>query len=153
MTHKERFFTAIHHEEADMVPVSASLDTKFVEMLTGRKAADVMGAHHGGGSERKSVKTPTEFREAQLRNQRLVFEAVQKLGSDLYSVSDYNIYPRDYVPTMFDAYTYRDFWGKVYRLAPEVNTNYWVDGIIKSEEDLDKFVPPDPDEMNYDIVD
>ncbi|MDQ1280541.1 MAG: Uroporphyrinogen deCOase protein [Thermoproteota archaeon] len=54
---------------------------------------------------------------------------------------------------MLDTYTYKDFWGKIYRLAPEVSTNYWVDGIIKSEEDLTNFVPPDPDEMNYDIVD
>ena len=152
MTHKERFHTAIHHEEPDTVPVSAGLDMKFVEMLTGKKAASVTGAHHAGGLGERAT-SPDKFREAQLRNQRLHFEANQKLGTDLYSVSDYNIYPKDYLPKMLDPYTYVDFWGKTYRLAPEVNTNYWIDGIIKSEEDLEKFVPPDPDEMNYDIVD
>ena len=126
---------------------------KFVEMVTGKKAAKVEGAHHGGGLEGERASSATEFREAHLRNQKLHFEATQKLGTDLYSVSDYNIYPGDYVPKMLDAYTYVDFWGKIYRLNPGVNTNYWIDGMIKSEEDLDKFVPPDPDEMNYDIVD
>jgi uroporphyrinogen decarboxylase len=153
MTHKERFFTAIHHEEPDLVPVSAGLDMKFVELLTGKKAAKEMGAHHGGGLEEGRTVSPLEFHEANLENQRLRFEAIQRLGTDLYSVSDYNIYPKDYVPKMLDDRTYVDFWGKIYRLAPEVNTNYWIDGIIKSEEDLDKFVPPDPEEMNYDIVD
>jgi uroporphyrinogen decarboxylase len=153
MTHKERFFTAIHHEEPDLVPVSAGLDMKFVELLTGKKAAKEMGAHHGGGLEEGRTVSPLEFHEANLENQRLRFEAIQRLGTDLYSVSDYNIYPKDYVPKMLDDRTYVDFWGKIYRLAPEVNTNYWIDGVIKSEEDLDKFVPPDPEEMNYDIVD
>jgi uroporphyrinogen decarboxylase len=153
MTHKERFLTAISHEEPDMVPVSASLDMKFVELLTGKKAAKVVGAHHGGEVEAELPRTPKEFHEANMRNQRLRFEAVQRLGTDIYSVSDYNIYPKDYMPKMVDDRTYVDFWGKVYRFAPEVNTTYWVDGIIKSEEDLDRFVPPDPDEMNYDIVD
>ncbi|MDQ1280542.1 MAG: hypothetical protein QG670_1805 [Thermoproteota archaeon] len=57
ITHKERFFTAIRHEEPDMVPVSAGLDTKFLEILTGRKAASVVGVHHGGGSEGRNVRS------------------------------------------------------------------------------------------------
>lgn len=126
MTHKERFFTAIHHEEPDMVPISAGLDMKFVEMLSGKKAAKVEGAHYGGGLEGERTKSATEFREAHLRNQELLFEATQKLGADLYSVSDYNIFPVDYVPRRLDAYTYVDFWGKVYRLNLGVNTNYWM---------------------------
>ena len=153
MTHRERFLKAISHEEPDMVPVAAGLDMKFVELLTCKKAIREMGAHHGGGSGVEGASSSQDYHRSNLMNQKLRFEAVQRLGTDVYSVSDYNIYPNDYVPTMLDEYTYVDFWGKTYRLAPEVDTNYWVDGVIKTEEDLDKFEPPDPDDMNYDIVD
>ena len=34
-----------------------------------------------------------------------------------------------------------------------MRTTYWIDGIIKTPEDLDDYQPPDPDELNYDIVD
>jgi uroporphyrinogen decarboxylase len=153
MTHKERFLKAINHEEPDMVPISADLDMKFVELLTGKKAVKEMGSHHIGGSVEDSIGSPQELHEASLKNQRLRFEAVQKLGIDLFKVSDYNIYPGDYSPKILDDRTYVDFWGKIYRLSPEVNTNYWIDGVIKSIEDLEKFVPPDPNEMSYDIVD
>ena len=153
MTHKERFLKAINHEEPDMVPVSASLDMKFVELLTGKKALKEMGSHHVSGSNDDSIGSSLMLHEANLKNQRLRFEAVQKLGIDLYSVSDYNIYPKHYSPKMLDDRTYVDFWGKIYRFLPEVNTNYWVDGVIKSVEDLEKFVPPDPEEMSYDVVD
>ncbi len=60
MTHRERFLTAINHQEADMVPVSAVLDTKFVELLTGQKASSLKVAYSGPGSDGKGVNSPVD---------------------------------------------------------------------------------------------
>jgi uroporphyrinogen decarboxylase len=151
MTHKERYLTAIRHEEPDMVPVTANLDAKFKELVTGRKHASAK-SYIGGGVpiSKSSAKTDYEVLEW---NQKISNDTVRKLGIDAFSVSDYWLWPKDYEPKYIDKYTFVDWWGKVYRLEPKVGINYWIDGIIKTEEDLDKFVPPDPDEINYDLVD
>jgi uroporphyrinogen decarboxylase len=151
MTHKERYLTAISHEEPDMVPVTANLDAKFKELLTGRKHAQAKSYIGGGVPVSKStIKTDYEVLEW---NQKISNDAARKLGIDSFSVSDYWLWPKDYEPRYLDKNTFHDWWGKIYRLEPKVGINYWIDGIIKTEEDLDKFVPPDPDEMNYDLVD
>ncbi len=41
----------------------------------------------------------------------------------------------------------------MYEVRKDINTTYWVDGIIKNPDDLSKFIPPDPDELCYDIID
>ncbi len=151
MTPKERYLAAINHEEPDRVPIYAGLDAKFVEILTGKKHASAKSYIGGGVPVSKEVsKTDYEVLEW---NQQLGNDAVRKLGSDVFRVSDYWLWPEGYKPEYLDKYTFVDWWGKVYRLLPKVGTNYWIDGILKSEGDLEKFVPPDPDEINYDLVD
>ena len=151
MTPKERVLAAIRHEEPDRVPITAGLDIKFQEILTGRKHMPVKSYVGGGIAVTKETKK-SDY-EALLYNQKLKNDATRKLGTDDFRVSDYWLWPKGYEPKYLDKYTFVDWWGKVYRLEPKVNTNYWIDGIIKTEEDLDKFTPPDPDEINYDLVD
>ena len=64
MTHKERYLTAIRHEEPDMVPVTANLDAKFKELVTGKKHASAK-SYIGGGVpvSKSSVKTDYEVLE------------------------------------------------------------------------------------------
>ncbi|MCW3991819.1 MAG: uroporphyrinogen decarboxylase family protein [Candidatus Bathyarchaeota archaeon] len=142
---------SIRHEEPDRVPIYAGLDAKFEEILTGRRHAKSKSYIGGGVPVAKEVKM-TDY-EALEWNQKLSNDAIRKLGTDIFIVSDYWLWPRGYEPRYIDEHTFVDWWGKMYRLLPKVGTNYWVDGIIKTEEDLDSFVPPDPDEMNYDLVD
>ncbi len=151
MTHKERYLTSINHEEPDRVPIYAGLDAKFKEILTGRKHLQVK-SYIGGGVPvgQNSPKTDYEILEW---NQKLSNDAVRKLGTDVFIVSDYWLWPKGYTPKYLDENTFIDWWGKIYRFLPKVGTNWWIDGIIKTEEDLDNFSPPDPEEINYDIVD
>ena len=133
MTPKERYFAAIRHEEPARVPIYAK-------------------SYIGGGVPVAKDASMTDYDVLEW-NQKLGNDAVRKLGSDVFKVSDYWLWPEGYKPRYIDKNTFIDWWGKVYRLLPKVGTNYWIDGILKTEEDLDEFVPPDPDEMNYDLVD
>lgn len=151
MTHKERYLTAIRHEIPDRVPVSAGLDAKFKERLTGRKHAQAK-SYIGGGVPISKDTVMTDY-EVLEWNQQIANDAARKLGTDAFVVSDYWLWPKGYEPRYLDKYTFVDWWGKVYQLEPKVGINYWVDGIIKTEEDLDTFTPPDPDEINYDLID
>jgi uroporphyrinogen decarboxylase len=151
MTHKERYLTAINHEEPDRVPIYAGLDAKFVEKITEKKFASAK-SYIGGGVPVSKEGSMSDY-EVLEWNQILSNEAVRKLGLDVFRVSDYWLWPKNYKPRYIDKYTFVDWWGKVYQLLPKVGTNYWIDGILKNEEDLDEFVPPDPDEINYDLID
>jgi uroporphyrinogen decarboxylase len=151
MTPKERYLKTINHEEPDRVPISAGLDAKFIEIATGKRFAAAISYIGGGVPVEKEVKM-TDY-EVLEWNQKLSNEAVRKLGIDAMKISDYWLWPEGYKPRYIDKHTFVDWWGKVYRLHEKVGTNYWIDGIIKTEEDLDEFTPPDPNEINYELVD
>ena len=154
MTHKERYLTAINHEEPDMVPVDVSfLDMIHVERITGKKAFATGGGGGGGGIALTGEEMEVDLNEGMMRNQRLFNEAIRKLGLDALMVSDYWLYPPGYSHKYLDENTYVDQWGKIYQVRADVKTTYWIGGIIKTPEDLDEYQPPDPDELCYDIVD
>jgi len=155
MTPKERYLTAIHHREPDMVPIDASfLDPIHVERILG---ATAFGAGAGGGGGGVVATTRKEeamgLNEMMLRNQKLENEAKRKLGLDALTVSDYNVFPPGYNPRFISEDTYVDLFARIYRVRKDVRTTWWIDGAIKSPEDLDKWEPPDPDEIDYSIVD
>jgi len=122
MTHKERFLTAAHLEEPDMVPIDASfIDPIHVEVITGRWTYGAGSGGGGGGvlSERKGKK---DLNEMMMYNQKLQIEAKRKLGLDAFSVSDYHVFPRGYHPRFIDQDTYVDHFGKIYRIRPDSRT-------------------------------
>lgn len=154
MTHKERYLTAISHEEPDMVPVDFTfIDMVHVERITGKKAFATGGGGGGGGIALTEEELGMDLNEGMMRNQRLLNEAIRKVGADALIVSDYWLYPRGYRHRYIDQSTYVDQWGKIYRVRPDVKTTYWIGGTIKTEEDLDEYTPPEADELCYDIID
>ena len=147
MTHKERYLTAIQHKEPDMVPVDCYLDPIHVERIVGKKARDVT---FFAGKDPATVKE--DMNDIMMENQKLINEAHRKLGLDSLFVFDYHVYPKGHKPRFLDSNTYIDHFGTVYRVREDVNVTYWVDGIIKTPEDLDNFDFPTPEEFNYETV-
>ena len=67
-------------------------------------------------------------------------KVVRKDVDNLNIVLSVSLEPKDYEPKYIDKYTFVDWWGKVYRLEPKLGINYWIDGILKTEEDLEHLV-------------
>jgi uroporphyrinogen decarboxylase len=147
MTHRERYLTAIEHKEPDIVPVDCWLDLVHVQRIVNKQTRD---ASYFAG--RDPAKVNEDMNDLMIQNQRLMNEAHRRLGVDSLFVSDYNIYPHGYRPKFTDSDTYVDHFGKVYRIRRDVNVTYWVDGVIKTPEDLDAFEFPDPREFDYTTV-
>ncbi len=72
-------------------------------------------------------------------NQRLVNEASIKLDFDALMVNDWNLYPEGFKPCFLDDASYVDHLGRIFKTKHDVKTTYWVDGKIKSSEDLENF--------------
>ncbi len=153
MTHKERFMTAVHLEEPDIVPIDASfIDPIHVEAITGKQTYGA-GSGGGGGGVVAERRGEEDLNAMMMHRQKLENEAKRKLELDAFSVSDYNVFPEGYRPRFISQDTYVDHFARVYRIRPDSRTTWWIDGQIKSPEDLDSWEFPDPDEINYDIVD
>ena len=154
MTHKERYMTAIHIGEPDAVPIDATyVDPIHVERITGKRVLAAGGGGGGGGFAVTREEAKLDMNEIMLRNQKLLNEAIKKIGLDALILSDYWLYPRGFKLKFIDESTYVDQWGKIYRIRRDVKTTYWIDGAIKTPEDLDDFELPDPESLSYDIVD
>jgi len=154
MSHKERYLTAVRRQVPDLVPVDASfMDMIHVERITGKKTYATGGGGGGGGIALRPEEADLDLNEIMLRNQKLLNEAMKGVGFDSLVVSDYWLYPRGFKLKFIDGNTYVDQWGKIYRIRADVRITYWIGGTIKSEEDLDRYEPPNPDEISYEIVD
>jgi uroporphyrinogen-III decarboxylase len=147
MTHKERYLTAIQHKQPDTVPVDCWLDLVHVERILNRRTRDASFF-----VDKNPAQVKEDMNDLMIQNQRLINEAHRKLGLDSYFVSDYYVYPRGYRPKFIDSNTYVDHLGKVYKIRRDVNVTYWVDGVIKTPEDLDRFEFPDPKDFDYTSV-
>lgn len=147
MSHKERYLTAIEHREPDMVPVDCWLDLIHVERITNQKTRN---AAYFAGKDPSALKE--DMNDIMIENQKLINEAHRRLGVDSFFVADYYVYPEGYKPKFLDSNTYVDHFGKVYRIREDVNVTYWIDGILKTQEDLDSFDFPNPNEFDYESV-
>ena len=153
MTHIERVIAAMNFEEPDMVPMDVSfMDVIHMERVTGKKAYGAKsGAVIGATGETGEV----DYNTMIMTNQKLENEARMKMDLDFLVVSDYKVFPEDYSHKFIDSTTYVDLWGKQYKIKQDAKTTWWVDGTIKTPEDLDALKErfPSPNEFNYDIVD
>ncbi|MCW3976103.1 MAG: uroporphyrinogen decarboxylase family protein [Candidatus Bathyarchaeota archaeon] len=154
MTHKERYLAAVRLERPDIVPIDTSfMDLIHVEKIMGEKIIGSGGGGGGGAWALKQEDLQKDLNEIMMENQKHELEAIKKIDLDAFAVSDYWLFPKGYKHNFIRNDTYTDHWGKVYRVRLDVKTTYWIDGIIKTPEDLDNFVPPDPNELCYDLID
>jgi len=148
LNHRDRLFTALEHREPDLVPVAdLSIDPPIVEAILGRKLG--FGLTKFGGNV--SGKEAGKAWYSAIGYRRALVEACIKLDFDgAPFISDYSIVTRDYEPKFLDGQRFIDQWGRVMQTSERAKTTYFVDGIIKSPEDLDRLELPDgfhPDVM------
>jgi len=138
MSHRERFFSAVDLKEPDMVPITdMGLDSPIVEAITGKRLG---GFSLVAGSE----KDPWE---ASIRNRIALSRACLKLGFDaIPAMSDYSLCSKKYKPSFISKNRYIDEWGRKLESRQETKTTWWVGGIVETEEDMENYVPPDPEE-------
>ena len=138
MLHKERFFTALELREPDYVPITdLGLDPPIVEAITGRKLGG-FSLIEASGKDPWSVS---------LHNRIALSEACLKLDFDAVpAVSDYTLCSRKYRPKLLGDGKFIDEWGRILEPRADTKTTWWVGGTVKTEEDMENYVPPDPEE-------
>ncbi|MEM3502399.1 MAG: uroporphyrinogen decarboxylase family protein [Candidatus Bathyarchaeia archaeon] len=147
MDHKERYMKAVHMEVPDMVPVDGTnLDPIHAQRILGDPPMSIL--HLQSHVDRPKF----DMNHVAKHNQRLVNEACIKLGFDALMVNDWNMYPQGYKPKFIDSHTFVDHLGRVFKVKPDVKTTYWIDGVVKSPEDLDQLNIPDPEEISLEIL-
>jgi uroporphyrinogen decarboxylase len=105
-----------------------------------------------------SDKGPGKAWYSAINYRRALVEACMKLDFDgAPFISDYSLVTKDYEPKFVDKQRFVDQWGRVMQTSERAKTTYFVDGIIKTPEDLERFELPDgfhPDimEMMEEII-
>jgi uroporphyrinogen-III decarboxylase len=136
MNHRERFFTALDLKEPDFVPLTdAGLDPQIVEGILSRETT---GAKLASALATGGWQSSIDFRRAMI-------EACLRLDFDAVPVfSDYSLTTRSFTPKLIGARRFTDQWGRVLETSEKGKTTYFVDGLVKTREDLEKYDPPDP---------
>jgi len=132
---RRRFLAAVDLLVPDMVPIYDSMDQYIAEKITGKKTEGFSG---------QAVFTEGSVWNAVLRNAIVTTEASEKIGHDAAFIKDYWLCSRNYRPRQVEGMRFVDEWGRIMETKPEVRTVWWVDGTVKSEDDLADYVPPDP---------
>ncbi len=134
---RERFLDAVYLGEPDRIPVTdLALDPPVVEAITGKKLSGLSLLAPSGRNPRK----------ASLRNRMTMSEACLKLGFDaVTAISDYAICSKDYQPIPMGGSRFMDEWGRVMEPREDTRTTWWIDGAVRTENDLNEYEPPDPE--------
>jgi len=132
---------AISLEQPKMVPITdLTIEPRIVEALTGERTYGYWyGGYRSGGAGEA-----LDAREVSRRNMKAMVRCYRKLGFDAVNISDYVLHGKGFNPKFLDAQTYRDHWGRIYRVRDDTRTSWWIDGVVRSPEDLDLWEPPDP---------
>lgn len=138
MPHRDRFFTALRLDEPDMVPITdLDLDPPIVEAVTKE-------ALRGYSLIATSGKNPWE---TSIKNRIAEAKAGIKLGFDAVpAISDYTLCSKKYRPKYISKNKFVDEWGRIIEPRADSKTTWWVGGVVETVEDMEKYVPPDPDE-------
>lgn len=138
MEPRERFMTAVRLGEPDRVPIyDFEIEPVLVEQITGEKTSgfDIFSAVSGGGKDASEVR---------IDNIRKKVRCCRKLGFDAIGIPYQDLQSDEFKPTYIKKDTFIDEWGRIFRIDELTKTTWWVDGTIKTHEDLDDLVPPDP---------
>jgi len=146
MTHKDRYLKAVRLQIPDTVPVEGSLDLIHAQRILGKTpmSSTIFLSKQQNGD--------IDMNDVARHNQRLLNEAAMKLDFDCLIVNDWNIYPDDFRPHFIDQSSYVDHLGRIHRAKPDVKTVYWVDGTVKTPDDLEKLQLPEPEDLNLDVI-
>ena len=145
MSHRERFFMAVDLKQPDMVPITdLGLDPPIIEAIIGEKLS---GFSLIAGSE-------TSPWEASIKNRIAMCKACLKLGFDAVpAISDYSLCSKAYKPRFLSKTRFIDEWGRILDSRKDTKTTWWVGGTVNTEEDMENYVPPDPEaEGMYEMV-
>jgi len=138
---------AVHLEVPDTVPVDGTnLDLVHAQRILGKTPMSISILLS------QPDRSDIDMNQIIRHNQRLINEAAMKLDFDSLMVNDWHLYPENFRPTFISNDSYVDYLGRIFRIKSDVRTTYWVDGVVKSPEDLDKLEFPDPDELNFGMV-
>lgn len=114
---RERIIATLYHEEPDMVPF---FDFLYNEI----SIRNILG---------KPSNTPITLEDYMEAQKLLSFDLIY-IGLDA---------PLNYKPKRIEPFFYVDEWGMKYKVG-EDGMSWYVDGTIKTIEDLENFQPPDP---------
>jgi len=134
MPHRERFLAALDGKEPDVVPITdLALDPPVVEAIVGGKLEGF-----------SLIASGVDEIEPAVRARQAMVEACLKLGFDAVpAVSDYFISSRQ---KRISADRTIDEWGRVLESRSDTKTTWWVEGTLKTIEDMERYIPPDPEE-------
>jgi len=129
--------TAVDLGEPDLVPITdLGLDPPIVEAIVGREIGGPGLSLIGGAAW-----------ETSLNNRILLSEACLKLDFDAVpAVSDYTLSSKRYKPKPLLGRRFIDEWGRIMEPRDETKTTWWVGGTVETEEDMENYTPPDPEE-------
>lgn len=138
MNSRERVFAALHLEEPDRVPLyELAVNAYVAEKIVGKRYPPIAA-------------NPPWPEALKLDHETLVKEAVEghvacyrALRLDMLSV--FPGAPLDFKPEIKEENVLMDEWGAMYRYSPESDQAFVIDYPIKTPEDLERFVVPDPD--------
>ena len=138
LSHRERFLISLGLDEPDMVPITdLCLDPPIVEAITGKKLG---GLSMVATSENNPWESAVEGRIA-------LSEACVKLGFDaIPAISDYSLCSRNYKPRFIGEGKFVDDWSRIIASRPDTKTSWWLGSVLESEEDVENYVAPDPEE-------
>jgi len=120
-----------------MVPITdLGLDPPIIEAITGESLG---GFSLIAGSGRDPW-------EASIRNRIALSKACVKLGFDAVpAISDYSLCSRKYRPQFVSETRFIDEWGRILDSRQETKTTWWVGGTVETEEEMENYLPPDPE--------
>ncbi|MEM2889539.1 MAG: uroporphyrinogen decarboxylase family protein [Candidatus Bathyarchaeia archaeon] len=137
MSHRERFLTAVDLKQPDVVPITdLGLDSPIIEAITGES----LGAFSlvGGSGDNPWA--------AAVESRITLGKACLKLGFDgVPIISDYALCSKGYKPKVLSGTRFIDEWGRVLDARKDTKTTWWVNGTVETEEDMENYVPPDPE--------
>lgn len=142
---RDRVLAAIDMEESDLVPImDLGLDSPLVEKVTGEKAREFSVTSMSDTAKIASSRSTAW--ESSKQNLLQLIGAYNVLEFDAAIIHGYNLLSYDYTPKYIDQRKIIDEWGRIQKVAEGIGTTWWIGGTVKTQEDLDKYEPPDPSE-------
>jgi len=146
MGSKERFLKAILLEKPDAVPISdLSMSIAVACKLLNMPLYE--NYYYISGIPRESWQRAQEVLS-------VIVRAHKKVDFDAVFIHQTSLIAKKYKPIYISQNRYIDEWGIVRENRPETKMAWWVDGVIKNEEQLIDYNPPDPeDEGRLELLD